>query len=57
MEGMISTFIEGVIGKMSPELRTGIIEFVGKLETTAKATKNPWDDIIVLYIKVALKID
>lgn len=56
MEKIIAKIIENVIGNMSPQLRSAITELVKRLEAIAKETKNPWDDILVMILKVALNI-
>ena len=43
-----------VLSVMTPELRTGIEAFVRRLESDAKKTPNPWDDIFVGVLKSIL---
>jgi len=58
MDKVLSKIIEKVIANMSDRFRTEIKDFVLDLEQKAKQTKdNPWDDIAVLLLKIALGID
>ena len=57
MEKLLVRIIETALGQMSPQLRATIIELVKNLEATAEATKNPWDDILVMILKIALNIN
>jgi hypothetical protein len=45
-----------VVEKTSPEIRKQIESFVTVWERDAKATPNPWDDILVLLVKGALGV-
>ena len=57
MEKIIAKIVENVIARMSPQLRDAIEGLVEKLETVAKETKNPWDDLLVIILKVALGME
>lgn len=57
MEKIVAKIIEHILENMSPELRGAIVDAVRLLETKAKVTKNPWDDILVMILKVALGIN
>ena len=57
MEKIISKIIEKLLEQMSDELRQSLVQMVRNLEVVAKKTENPWDDILVLIIKVAMGID
>lgn len=57
MEKIISKIVEKIISNMSEQLRTEIKIWVKRLDEVAKATKNPWDDILVMLLKVALGIE
>jgi len=58
MDKVLSKIIEKVIANMSDRFRKEIKDFVLELEQKAKQTKdNPWDDIAVLLLKIALGID
>jgi len=41
---------------MSPNIRTALVEFVNKLDESAKKTDNPWDDVGVGLLKLVLLI-
>lgn len=43
-----------VVTVISPELRTGLAEWLNQLETQAKKTPNPWDDVFVGILKSVL---
>lgn len=57
MEKLIAKIIEKVVKKLSPEFKQTINQFVLELEIKAEATDNPWDDIAVMILKVALGIE
>lgn len=57
MEKIISRILEEIIKNMSPEIRKEIIEAVMKLDAKAKATVNPWDNLLVFLLKIILDID
>lgn len=57
MEKIVAKIIEKIISNMSDQLRTEIKVWVKRLDEVAKATKNPWDDILVMILKVALGIE
>lgn len=40
-----------IVGVASPELRKMLQQWLVTLEEQAKATKNPWDDILVALLK------
>lgn len=56
MNEWILRLITLVVGSASPELRNIIKEWVTELEKRAKATPNPFDDVLVGLIKVVLNI-
>jgi len=56
MERIIIRIIEEILNRTSEQMRNKIKEYILKLEETAKATKNPWDDLAVLIVKIALGI-
>ena len=43
-----------IITVASPELRKSLVTMITTLEQQAKATKNPWDDILVGMLKQLL---
>lgn len=51
MNKWIFNLITMVVTVMSPELRKGLESVVNELETQAKKTANPWDDILVGLLK------
>lgn len=54
MNEWILRLIGLVITVASPELRKGLTEWLDNLETQAKKTANPWDDILVSLLKTLL---
>ncbi len=56
MNKILAKILENVLSSMSGNIRAELVEFVGKLEISAAATTNPWDDLLVDIIKVALDI-
>jgi len=56
MDEWILRLIGMIITVLSPELKTGLTEFVAKLEADAKKTPNPWDDIFVGLLKTLFGI-
>ncbi len=57
MENIIAKIIEKVIKNMSPEFRKSLVEYTKLLEKSAATTDNPWDDILVLVLKLAIGIN
>lgn len=43
-----------ILGVMSPEFRKALELSLSNLETEAKKTQNPWDDILVGMLKTLL---
>jgi len=56
MERIMSKLVEEMIRKMSPQMRSTLVEYVDGLEDMAETTKNPWDDILVIVLKAVLGI-
>lgn len=54
MNKWLLQLITMVVTVMSPELRKGLEDVVNGLETQAKKTANPWDDILVGLLKTIL---
>lgn len=52
----MAALLQQILTQMSPTIRTSLVEFVNKLESDAKGTKNPWDDIGVGLLKLVLLI-
>lgn len=46
-----------IVGSASPELRAMLTEWVNRLEDAAKATPNPFDDVLVGLLKIVLNIN
>lgn len=57
MEKIIARILEELFKRMSPELREAIIDAVKLLDVKAKATANPWDDLAIFVLKVALGME
>lgn len=56
MEKIIARIVQEIINRLSPEMKDAIKQAVVKLETSAAATENPWDDLAVQILKAALNI-
>ena len=54
MNEWILRLIGLIISVASPELRKMIEQMLNQLEQQARATKNPWDDILVAMLKQVL---
>ena len=54
MNEWILRLITLIFGVASPELRKMLEQWLTQLEQQAKATKNPWDDILVALLKQLL---
>lgn len=54
MNKWILQIITMVVGVASPEIRTGVLQLLNKLEEQAKKTPNPWDDILVGLLKTIM---
>jgi len=54
MNKWILQLITMIVTVMSPELRKGLEDVINSLETQAKKTANPWDDILVGLLKTLL---
>ena len=54
MDKWILGLLTKILTVISPELRLVVSEWLGDLETRAKATPNPWDDIFVTFLKLLL---
>lgn len=51
MNEWILRIIGLIVSVASPELRKAIEQMFNNLEQQAKATKNPWDDVLVGLLK------
>jgi hypothetical protein len=49
-ELLLSVF-RSVIGKATPEIREKLVELLDEWEKKAKATPNPWDDLLVHIVR------
>lgn len=54
MDKWLLRLISLIIGVASPELRKMLTDLLDQAEAKAKATKNPWDDILVGLLKQLL---
>lgn len=57
MDKIIAKVLEKIVGNMSDQLRNEIIQVMKRLEDVARKSENPWDDILVMILKVALGIN
>jgi len=44
---ILTTILFQILRQISPEIRTVLQGLLAELRTKAKATSNPWDDILV----------
>ena len=51
---IISKLIQAVLTSISPDIKDALKETILKLETKAKSTKNPFDDLLVELLKLVL---
>ncbi|GAI67637.1 unnamed protein product [marine sediment metagenome] len=54
MNDWILRLIGMIFTVASPELRKGLEQWLDNLETQAKKTSNPWDDVLVGLLKTLL---
>lgn len=54
MEKILFKILAAVLKAISPQIRALIVAFVKNLEVEAPKTPNPWDDLLVLVLKVLL---
>jgi hypothetical protein len=54
MNEWILRLIALIVTVASPELRKALVEWIKVLETNARQTANPWDDILVAMLKTLL---
>lgn len=54
MNKWIFSLIALIINVISPELRIGLESWLDDLDEKAKATSNPWDDMLVALLKSVL---
>ena len=57
MEKIIAKIIEKVVMQMSDGLRKELQQAIVKLQAVADQTENPWDDILVIILKVVCGVD
>ena len=57
MEKILAKIAEKIVSQMSDGLRNEIKAAVVKLEAVAAETGNPWDDILVLILKVVVGVE
>ena len=56
MESVIIKILLIALGKLSPQIRAALVQFVNDMEIAAKKSENPWDDIAVLVAKALIGI-
>lgn len=54
---LILLIIKQLLKVISPELRKLIEEWINNLEEQASQTPNPWDNILVGFLKVLLDVE
>ncbi len=54
MEKILYKILAAILKAISPQIRAIVVEFIKRLEVEAPKTPNPWDDLLVLVLKVLL---
>ena len=54
MEKILFKIFAAVLKAISPQIRALVVAFIKNLEIEAPKTPNPWDDLLVLILKVLL---
>jgi len=54
MVGVLLKLVRLVLTQMSPALREALKAFVADWEAKSRQTSNPWDDVLVDFIKAVL---
>jgi len=57
MEKILFKILAAVLKAISPQVRALIVVFIENLEVEAPKTPNPWDDLLVLVLKVLLAVE
>jgi len=57
MEKILFKILAAVLKAISPQVRAVLVEFIKRLEVEAPKTPNPWDDLLVLVLKVLLAVE
>jgi len=57
MNKLFAKLIPLILATISPEIKKALTEFVNRLESDAKKTSNPWDDMFVAILKSIIDTD
>lgn len=57
MDKWILGLLTRIATVISPDIRGMVVEWLRDLDTRAKATPNPWDDIFVAFLKMLLNVE
>lgn len=57
MTKIIMAMLQIILPNLSAELKAEAKEAILRLETKARATKNPFDDLVVLLLKSLINLD
>ena len=57
MEKLIAKIVEKILEQMSDNMREELIVLIKRLDTVAEESENPWDDILVLVLKVIVGVE
>lgn len=55
--GLIIMIVRQLLKLISPHIREYLEKILPELEAKAKATPNPWDDILVAILKVMFVVE
>ena len=56
MEKLLMKLLKQIIQQTTPELRTKMVKAVEDLEKEAEKNGDPWDEILVLLLKVIMDL-
>lgn len=56
MDKWLVVLLKQIMTQLSPQIRGSLEAFVNQMDTEAKETVNPWDDVLVGVLKLVLAI-
>lgn len=56
MERLFITLLLIIVGNITPAIRESLKTWLKNIEAEAKKTANPWDDILVSFLKTLLGV-
>jgi len=57
MEKILLLILRAVLRAVTPQLRSIIVEFLGRLREAAIKTPNEWDDVLVAVLSALLAVE